>query len=311
MPMRFCMGYPEHAMLDWDDLRFFLAVARAGSMTAAASELGVAQPTVGRRLSGLEEQLGAKLFQHLPSGQALSTTGQRLLGHAERMELSALAVARVASGRDAGLRGRVVITASEWLVASVLGPALAPFSADHPELELELLADPRHLSLARREAELALRPSRFTEAAVVSKRVASLSFGLYASAAYLAEHGAPDFSAGAAGHRLVAMSETLTAIPDPQWLAKVAGKARIVARANGRLAMVTLAESGVGLACLPRFLGDLATGLHALPTPEPGPERALWLGAHRDARSVPRVAATIEFLSRTLARLSPALCPAS
>ncbi len=296
-------------MLDWDDLRFFLAVSRAGSMTAAASELGVAQPTVGRRLAALEQRLGAKLLQHLPSGQALSTTGQRLVAHAEQMEQSALAVERVATGRDVGLRGRVVITASEWLVARVLGPALAPLCAEHPELELELLADPRHLSLARRESDLALRPSRFKEAAVVSRRVAALSFGLYASSVYLAEHGAPDFGAGAAGHRLIAMSESLTEIPDRPWLAKIASRARVVARANGRLAQVALAEHGVGLVCLPRFLGDLSAGLHALATPEPGPERALWLGAHRDARSVPRVATTIEFLARALARLKPALCP--
>lgn len=296
-------------MLDWDDVRFFLAVARAGSMTAAASALAVAQPTVGRRITALEQQLGAKLFEHSPTGQTLSPTGQKLLAHAEHMEDSALALTRVASGRDAGLRGRVVITASEWLIASVLAPALAPFSAQHPELELELLADARHASLARREADLALRPSRFTEAAVASRKVATLSFRLYASAAYLAEHGAPNFGAAAAGHRLIAMSEALTKIPDPPWLAKVAGKARIVARANGRLAMVSLAESGVGIACLPSFLGNLATGLHALHTPEPGPERALWLGVHRDTRSVPRVAATVEFLARALARLKPALCP--
>jgi len=307
--MHFCMSYPESNMIDWDDVRFFLAVARAGSMTAAASALGVAQPTVGRRVAGLEQRLGAKLFQHLPSGQALSVTGQKLLAHAERMEQNALTLVRVASGRDAGLRGQVVITASEWLLASVLGPALEPFSAEHPELELELLADARHLNLGRREAELALRPSRFTEAAVVSRQVATISFGLYASAGYLAKYGAPDFARGAAGHRLIAMSRALTEIPDPPWLGKVASNARVVARANGRLPMVTLAESGVGMACLPHFLGNLAAGLHALSTPESGPERKLWLGVHRDARSVPRISATIEFLARAFARLRPALCP--
>jgi len=295
--------------MDWDDVRFFLAVSRAGSMTAAASALGVAQPTVGRRLNGLEQRLGAKLFDHLPTGQALSATGQRLLAHAERMEQSALAVERVASGRDTGLRGQIVITASEWLLASVLGPALAPFSAEYPELELELHADARHLNLARREADIALRPSRFEQAAVVSRQVATISFGLYASASYLAKHGVPDFSRGASGHRLVAMSRALTEIPDPPWLAKVASKARVVARANGRLPMVTLAESGVGIACLPRFLGNLAAGLHSLPTPEPGPERRLWLGVHRDARGVPRVGTTVQFLTRALARLKPALGP--
>lgn len=307
--MHFCMGRVTLGfMLDWDDLRFVLAVARAGSKSAAAQQLGVAQPTVGRRIAALEAELGATLFEHLPTGQRLSSTGSRLIAHAERMEEEALAVERAAAGRDAGLRGRVTVTASEWLIGSVLGPALSPFCALNTELELELLADVRHLSLARREADIALRPSKFTQADVLQRLVATLGFGLYASDGYLAQHGMPEFSLHCAGHRLIAMSESLTRIPDLGWLARCASKARVAVRTNGRAPMVAMAQSGLGMACLPRFLGDATPGLRLLRAPEP-PERALYLGAHRDARHTPRLRATITFLSSALERLKPLLCP--
>lgn len=298
------------AVVDWDDLRVFLAVARAGSFSAAARELGVAQPTVGRRIAALERSLGARLFVAAASGQTLSRTGGMMLARAEQMEAAALAAERVASGRDAGLRGRVVITASEWLVGSVLGPLLGPLVDGHPGLELELVAEARHLNLARRDADIAVRPSRFEQAEVVQRQVGVLAFGLYASDGYLARRGMPDFAAQCEGHALIAMSESLTKIPDVEWLPQIAARARVAVRTNGREPMVTMAAAGLGLTCLPRFLGDRAPGLRLLPTPVPGPRRQLWLGVHRDVRSVPRVKACAGFLAEGLGRLAWALGPA-
>jgi DNA-binding transcriptional LysR family regulator len=297
-------------MLDWDDLRYFLAVARAGSLSAAARVLGVAQPTVGRRITAFEQALGARLFLAKPSGQTLSATGRRMLAHAEHMEHAALAAERVASGRDSGLTGRVVITASEWLIRSVLGPLLAPFVASHPALEIELLAEPRHLDLLRREADLAIRPSAFEQQEIVQRKLARIGFGLYASDAYLARHGTPDFERQCEGHLLIAMSESLGRIPDVEWLPPLTGRARVVMRTNGREPMATLAAAGIGMACLPRFIGDATHGLRPLPTPTLAPERQLWLGVHRDARAVPRIKACVAFLTENVQRLQAALHPA-
>jgi len=296
-------------MLDWDDLRFFLAVARAGSLSAAARALKVTQPTVGRRITALERKLGAELFVASSTGQELSPTGNMMLTHTERMEEDAVAAERVAAGRDAGLRGKVCVTASEWMIGSVLGPIFGPFLRRYPELEIDLVADVRNLSLLRREADIALRPSRFEQLDIVQREVASVAFGLYASDAYLAEHGMPDFARQCEGHRLIAMSESLKGIPDVEWLPVVAARAKVAVRTNGREAMATMAAAGIGLACLPRFLGDRAAALRSLPVPIPGPVRKLWLGVSSEVRSVPRVKACLGFLVQGLDRLRTALCP--
>jgi DNA-binding transcriptional LysR family regulator len=297
--------------MNWDDLRFFLAVARHGSHSAAARALGVTQPTIGRRMAAFERELGTRLFVATRLGQDLSATGRELRVHAERMELDALAAERASAGRDLGMRGQVTITASEWLVGAVLAPLIAPFSARHPELELELVSEARHLNLMRREADIALRPSRFEDDDVVERKVALVSFGLYASEAYLARHGQPDFARRCDGHRLIAMSTALTKIPDLDWLPPLTSKAFVAVRSNGREAMASLASAGVGMACLPRLIGDRTPRLRLLSTPSAAPERPLWLGVHRDVRKLPRVRATLAFLAEAIASVRKALAPGS
>lgn len=294
-------------VLDWDDLRCFLAVARDGSLSAAARSLRLTQPTVGRRISSFEKHLGAKLFDRTPAGHTLSENGRKLLPYAERMEVEALAAHRSVSGRDAGLRGPVKITASEWMIDRVLAPIVTPFVTRHPGIEVELLAEPRHLNLVRGEAEIAIRPSRFEHQDVVEVDVGVLGFALYASDEYLVEHGEPDFARGCEGHALIAMSESLARIPDVPWLPQVAGNARVVARSNGRLPMATLAAAGTGMAVLPTYVGDRTPSLRRLSSPVPGPERRLWLAAHRESRTIPRVKAAVAYVRDALRKMGPAL----
>jgi DNA-binding transcriptional LysR family regulator len=297
------------SMLDWDDLRFFLAVARQGTMSAAARSLRVAQPTVGRRIAAFERTLGAQLPLRSSDGWTLSPTGRDLLAHAERMEHEALAAETLATGRDEGVEGKLRITASEWLVRSVLGPALAPFVQRNPGLQLELIADPRHLNLARREADLALRPSRFQQNEVHQRALAIVEFGLYAADAYVKRYGVPDFTHGCEGHSLVAMSAEPSPIVEDVWLARSARRARVAVRVNGREAMATVAAAGIGMACLPRVVGDAVPGLRMLATPGERPTRKLWLGVHRAARSMVRVRETVGFLVGAFEALQPVLAP--
>lgn len=287
-------------MSSWEDLRFFLAVARAGSMSRAARVLRVTQPTVGRRIAAFEARLGAVLFARAPSGLSLTSAGRSMLAHVERMEHEALGAERLVAGRDVGLRGSVRVTTNEWLAVRVVGPALALLVAEHPELAIEVLADPRHLNLARGDADLAVRPSEFSHESIVQRRVGRVAFALYAAPGYLERCGLPDLAAGSPGHAILAMSEDVGDAARA-WIDELCHAARTVVRANGRETMAIMAASGAGLAFLPRIVGDRTDGLRLVPTPRPLPDRALWLGGHRDGRAIPRVRAVARHLGAALA----------
>lgn len=299
--MHFCM-----TNLDWDDLRYLLALSRHGTLTAAAAVLGVTQPTVGRRLSALERELRAKLFRSTPQGAELTAVGEALVRRALRMEAEALDATRLASGRDAGVTGRLSITASEWLVTRVLGPGLDGLLRAHPGLRVDLVASGRWANLARGEADIALRPAAFQQQAVFQREVARVGYGLYAARAYLQTRGEPDFGLGCRGHALVAMDEDVPTADSP-WLREMAGEATVVARTNGREALAAMASAGLGLACLPRLVGDATPALERLHPPAPLPERRLWLGVHRDVRDLARVRAAITHLAGVLRELQPGL----
>ena len=296
-------------MLDWDDLRFFLAVARHGSLSSAARVLVVTQPTVGRRINACERQLGAQLFERTPAGLMLSEVGRAVLPQAEQMEVHALHVENVATGRSVGVSGTVRITAAEWATRSLIGPVLGPLLARHPSLTVELSADARHVSLVKREADIALRASKFTHSDVVQRAIAPLAFGLYASDSYLARCGMPDFRTGCAGHTFIQMTDGLANLADYDWLPKLTGRARVAVRTNGREPMASMALAGIGIACLPRFVGDATAGLRRLTTPTTAPPRKLWLGVHRAARATPRVRTVATFLSEAVRGLAHALDP--
>lgn len=308
--MHFCIAALYTAgMIDWSDLQFCLAVARHGTLSAAAKALKVTQPTVGRRIAAFELKLSAKLFVRTPRAWTPTETGRAVLRHAEQMQVHALSAESHAAGRDAGVIGRVRITASEWMICSVLGPALAPHLTRHPGLCLELIADTRHLSLLKREADIALRPSPFQQKEIVQRKVGVLSFGLYASDSYLSRHGLPDFTRGAEGHVFVMATDDMNNLADYEWLPPMAAKAAVAVRTNGREPMARLAAAGIGIACLPRYLGDATRELRRLSTPTPSPERTLWLGVHRAARTTPRIRAAVSFIGDALAHLQQLLNP--
>jgi DNA-binding transcriptional LysR family regulator len=293
------------AAMNWDDHRFFLAVARRGTLSAAARELAVTQPTVGRRIAALERRLGAKLYVRRPDGFTLSDAGKQMLEHAERIERDVLAAELRVAGLDAGLRGVVRITAAEWMCTSVLAPMLHGVLARHPQLEIELIADQRHLNLARREADLALRPRRFEHADVIQRSIAPLRFALYAAPSYLAARGRPRPGDGA-GHVVIGMLDGVGDVAR-DWLASALPRSARSVRTNGRDAMVSLATAGVGLACLARVVGDATPGLERVPIEPDPPAPALWLGMPRDARSTRRVRVVADLVTHELrARLGPA-----
>lgn len=296
-------------MLDWNDLRTFLAVARHGNLSAAARALKVTQTTMGRRLEALHQRAGTRLLQKTPGGFVLTPSGERVLGNIERMEAEALAVERAITGQDAKLEGEVRITTVETFGARVLVPLFAELRLRQPQLAIELITDTRALSLSRREADIALRLAEFEQHEAVVRRVGDMAFAVYAGRAYLEAHGQPDFGEGAAGHCVVTLQDDLALLPEARWLTGLTQQAMVVLRSNSRDAHVQAAKAGYGVACLPCYLADEEPDLVRLDTPSKPVVRGIWMGVHRDTRHVPRIRIVLEHLSEGLKRLAPRLNP--
>ena len=203
----------------------------------------------------------------------------------------------------------VRLTAVEGLTVEVLTPILADFHAHYPGITLDLITDVRHVSLTKGEADLALRMRRFTQNDLVVRKVAEFAFAAYASPAYIAARGVPDFAQSTPGHRVLLPQEDLNDSPQAAWFAAMTDGARLALRANSFFMLVAAAKAGMGIACLPRFLGDAAP-LTRLSAPVLPPVGDLWLGMHQDIRSAPRFRALTEFLisgfGSQAARLQPA-----
>ncbi|MBE7213019.1 MAG: LysR family transcriptional regulator [Gluconacetobacter diazotrophicus] len=282
--------------MDWDDLRIVLAVARAGSLGGAARMLGRSQPTMGRRLRALELGVGHVLFQRTADGFLLTDEGAVVLDHAERMEREALALERQLAGEDEDLDGTLRVTASDWFAAHVLAPVLVEFVAAHPRIVVEMLSGTRILSLSRREADLAFRTMPFDEPEVVSRRLLPVEY-----AAYL-RRGLPHPRAGdGTGTALVATEAAFAGRPDAAWIGRVLPNARVASRASTREVQARLCAMGVGLAVLPRPIGDGLAGVERVELGEEPPPRHAWVGYHRDLRRSRRLRALLDLVVRRLA----------
>jgi DNA-binding transcriptional LysR family regulator len=287
-------------MLDWDLLRFFMALSRCGSMTAAARQLRVDQTTVGRRIAALEEQLGAQLFRRTASGHEPTQAAQDILATVARAEGAISDVERRLSGRDARLEGRVRISVTDAMATPIL-QSLAAFRATHPRVQIDLLVTNQRLDLGRGEADLAIRMSRPREPQVIARRVKghALKLALYASAAYLKRR--PTVRPGRLdGHDVLFFAPEIRLAREPGVLAAVKG-GQVVMRTNSLLSLTHAAAADLGVAVLPCFVGDAESRLVRIGRlPLTG---EAWLVMHRDLRDNARVRAVFDFLAGVLDRL--------
>lgn len=296
-------------MLYWDDLRYFLAIARYHSLSAAARKLRVTQSTMGRRLDSLETRLGVKLLKRTPNGYVLTPAGTRALERTERMETEALTLERKVSGCDVRLEGNVRVTTVETFGAAILTPFFAEFQRRLPGISLDLVTDNRTLSLSKRDADIAVRLARPEQHDLIVKKTGNIAFALYASKTYLKQHGAPNFAAECKGHSVIALHDELPSFPDARWLAKLASRARVVLSSNSRYAHVEAAVEGAGMACLPCYLADRYRELVRLKTPSNAPLREIWLAVHKDTRQTPRIRAVFDAIADGLRARTSMLNP--
>jgi len=239
----------------WDDVRFFLAVARTGSLSGAARALGVGHVTVGRRVALLEKRLGVTLLNRTPDGFSTTSAGQAILRQCTEMESAARNLERIAAGRDSLVTGSVRLTTTEALAHQVIVPAIAALRQAHPDLRVDLVASVRSLDIARREADVAVRFARPTAPEFVCRKLGEVGFSLYASRHYLSKYGVPKRSQGLAGYDLI----TFTGAPSatsPFFMGESLQGARVAARCDNPLIQLKAAASEVGIAELACFLGD-------------------------------------------------------
>jgi len=292
--------------MDWDDLRSFLEIARARTLSGAARALGLRQSTMSRRLAALEARAGARLLTRTPSGYALTALGEAVLGNAERMEAEAIAIERAVQGRDVALSGLVRVTTVDVMASRLLPPAIAALQARYPAISVDVLTEGRSLSLSRREADIAIRMTRFEGNELFTRRLGLAGNALYAAPSYLAAHGA-QLTGG--HHAIITVLEDQTHMPESAWLAQMVPGARVALRSNSRETQMQAAIAGLGVACLGRYQGDSAAGLVRLDSP-PAPTREIWLGVHADLRQMPRIRAMIEVIDAQFAAQRHLLDPA-
>ncbi|TIX92290.1 LysR family transcriptional regulator [Rhizobium sp. P44RR-XXIV] len=283
--------------MEWSDLRIFLAIAREGTLGAAARALGQTQPTMGRRLRALEDAVGQRLFQRTSDGFVLTDEGQAVLAHAERMEEEAIAIGRELAGAETALSGLLRVSCSDWFGVTMLTPVLTEFASLHPKVAVELLTDARLYSLPRREADLVFRIKAFDEPEVVSRRLLHIPYGVY-----IRKDEVHPVAGDGAGFRLVLMDTAFGGMPDVAWIEQKLPKASVISRSNNREVQARLCAAGVGVAVLPRPLGDATPGVELVDLGEPPPGRDTWIGYHRDMRRMPRLRALMDLVIDRLGR---------
>ncbi|MEM7523487.1 MAG: LysR family transcriptional regulator [Pseudomonadota bacterium] len=283
--------------MNWDDLKLLLAIGRAGSVSGASRALRVHRATVLRRFDAMEGRLGARLCDRTPEGYRLTASGVRLFELAEKMEREVLAAEAAVAGEDERVEGVVRVTMPEPLASVLIAPSAARFRRRWPGLRMEILATMDMMDLARRDADIALRVTMEPPEVMVGRR-----FGGFAQALYAAPEKAGDWRA-----------ETPVPIvgwggDTPDWGARYDLSETEVAASSAEVTVqAALARSGVGVACLPCFIGDADPALVRLGPPPFEAAYEIWLLTHPDLRRQARIDAAMTHLSETLTALRPVL----
>lgn len=288
-------------MIDWDDVRYFLAAARGGSVRAAAERLGVYHSTVLRRIAQLEERLGAQMFEKLPSGYRLTAAGEEVLELANQMEASSHQLETRVFGRDQSARGLLRVTVPPFLATHLLMPDLADFARMHPDIEMEILTTGEVANLTNREADVAIRivadrktlplnlhglkgPEVFSGVYMSRDRLAALRAGTPDPLRWIVidNHGIPDWAREGEVHTIGAPFRT----PDAE-------------------TQIIAAQQGIGMTKLPCFVGDIDPLLVRVPGANLPMHGTLWVLTQGETRKTKRVRLFTEFVSRRLAAYAP------
>lgn len=281
--------------INWDDLRVFLAVARAKSLRGAARALSINHATVTRRLGALEAALGSRLFDRMPDGFAATQAGEDLLSSVEKVEGELFAAQRRVLGRDSDPSGTVRVSMPFAIMRGFLAAEIAAFSRQYPGIDLEVDLTDSFSDLARREADVSVRMAYEVTEDVVGRRLVRYSKAIYAAPELLDEFdpAARDVAwIGWGGEGATASWTRETPFP----------KLPVRHRLPTHALQLDAAKAGLGLTMLPCFLGDGEPGLRRVPGTAPIPDRSIWLLLHNDLRNSARVRAFVDFMAPAILR---------
>ncbi len=292
--------------MNWDDLRVFLAVARAERLSAAAGIVGQDATTISRRLKRLESVLERRLFELTPTGHVLTEDGLRLLDQVERMEAGALGIERTGASGMA-LAGTIRISASEGFGSRIIAPRLHRFNAAHPGVRIDLMASSGFLNPSRREADLAVMLARPKTGALIARKLTDYRLGLYATRGYLDAAGAPRTVAEIARHPLVGYVHDQIYAPELRYLEDIDPRLRAGLCSTSINAQAEIVASGAGLGILPCFIAATMPSLVRILPDLVEIERSFWLVIPRDLRGIARIDRFVIWLNEEIDRARPLL----
>ena len=272
-------------MKEWDDLRYFLAVARNGSVTAAAAKLGVNHSTVSRRIQAFEEKHDVRLFERLPSGYEMSQAAENIYQKALEIEAKTQDIERELFGQDTRLQGRVVITAPNIIINHFIMPFVGRFREQYPDIDLEFLATADLKNMAAREADIAIRFTPQPPEYLVGRQVASLTQGIYVH---------KDYPLQDQEHQSIILWHDEIAFPS--WVQNYFPSAKVTLRADTIATMVAAVKNGMGIAHMPRALGEIEDDFYRLNLELPPPSWGVWVLSHVDLRATARIRVCREFI---------------
>lgn len=279
-------------MLDWQDLRHFVALADAGTLLGAARVLRVEHGTVARRVAALESGLNQKLVDRRSGRYILTGAGERVAASARRMLTEALTLERSLFAESGTAAVEVAVSLPPVIASHLVAPRLDRFRPTHPDLHLQLLGETHAASLTRREADIVLRLSRPDDRSLVVRRVGEVTYRAYAAPDYLATHPVAD-------RGFIGLSHELDEAPNQQWLKQLAGDRPLLLRSNDLVTQCAAAQAGVGVAALPTFLAR-SIGPELVEADPASFRRDAWIAFHRDLRGAPHVSAVVAFLAECM-----------
>jgi len=299
--MHLCMEW-RAIRFDWNHARAFLVAAEEGSFSAAGRVLGTAQPTIGRQVAALEEELGVALFERIGNTIKLTSSGLDLMEHLRAMSAAATRVSMSAAGKALSIDGTVCITASELIAAHILPPIIGRMRRTHPGIEIEIIASNTARDLRRREADIAVRNFTPTQPDLVAKKIADRSARLYASPAYLDRIGNPTSPAGLSHADFFGFDRTELMIKGLRALGLELTVKNFPIITDNHLVQWELAKQGVGICIVMDEVGDAEPRVRrVLPELPPIPV-PVWLATHRELNTSRRIRVVFDLLANELGR---------